>query len=45
MLRSIAPLLCKMPFLLLGIIGLVAACLEIKKGKIALSVQKLQKKI
>jgi hypothetical protein len=41
-LSSTAPLLCKTPLLLLGIIGLTAARLEIEEGKVALSVEKLQ---
>jgi hypothetical protein len=40
--RSTAPLPCKTPLLLLGIVGLAAARLEVEEGKIALSVQKLQ---
>ena len=40
--RSMAPRLCKMPLLLLSIVGLVATHLKIKEGKIALSIQKLQ---
>jgi hypothetical protein len=33
---------CKMPLLLLGIIGLVAALLEFKEGQVTLPIQKLQ---
>ena len=37
-LRSTAPFLCKMPLLLLGIVGLVAALLEFEEGLIAISI-------
>ena len=41
-LGSTAPLPCKTPLLLLGIVGLAATRMEIEEGKIALSVKKLQ---
>jgi hypothetical protein len=40
-LGSTAPLPCKTPLLLLGIVGLAAARLEIEEGKVAFSVEKL----
>jgi hypothetical protein len=41
-LSSTAPLPCKTPLLLLGIVGLTAALLEIEKGLVAISIKKLQ---
>jgi hypothetical protein len=41
-LSSTAPLPCKTPFLLLGIVGLAAALLEFEEGLVAPLVQQLQ---
>ena len=43
-LRRTAPLPCKTPLLLLGIIGLVATLLEFEEGQVALPIKQLQNK-